>query len=211
MVYASLDAVFQKLIRVDDCRLTALFHTFSEGLGLERLESGGSVVLNARGILVGVEGVSGGRRSQTGYVGGLCCMEEDWRFEMGGRRLLGHSILVVAILLVVGPGLETCSKWGRQAAGMGGGHPAVDPGAAWSTGAGHDRLSGMTGSHLPSDAIESERTFELLNGCSKRHRCELEDRIRHFQTTVNLSLRACQLREWFSFFFGRSKRHFEPS
>lgn len=46
-------------------------------------------------------------------------MEEDWRFEMGGRRLLGHSILVVAILLVVGPGLETCSKWGRQAAGMG--------------------------------------------------------------------------------------------
>lgn len=77
MVYASLDAVFQKLIRVDDCRLTALFHTFSEGLGLERLESGGSVVLNARGILVGVEGVSGGRRSQTGYVGGLCCMEED--------------------------------------------------------------------------------------------------------------------------------------
>lgn len=54
MVYASLDAVFQKLIWVDDCRLTALFHTFSEGLGHERLESGGSVVLNARGILVGV-------------------------------------------------------------------------------------------------------------------------------------------------------------
>lgn len=65
-------------------------------------------------------------------------MEKDCRFQMGGRRLLGHSILVVAILLVVGPGLETCSKWGRQAAGMGEDIPL------WTWGLehwrGHDRL-----------------------------------------------------------------------
>jgi len=79
-------------------------------------------------------------------------MEQDWMFKMGGRRLLGHSILVMVILWSV-LGLETCSKWGRQA-GMGEDLPLWT--RAWGTG---DRFEGDR--VLPSVAIASVRTFEL--------------------------------------------------
>jgi hypothetical protein len=82
-------------------------------------------------------------------------MGEDWTFKMGGRRLLGHSILVVVMLRSV-LGLETCSKWGRQA-GMGEDFPLWT--LAWGTGAGTIDLGGDR--VLPSVTIASVRTFEL--------------------------------------------------